>query len=116
MKITKALEQFVSFMGRKLSPAMHQVYASFYRMAIIGGWEKTIVGGVVLLLALLISGLITWLELSHADADGTGFIVAVPILLIAGGAGLGFLLAGISQLADPQFSVIQMLVNTATGN
>lgn len=99
----------MQFLAKRLSPSMHTIYESYYKIAIIGAWEHIIIGGLIGL-GLLIAGIYQFF-MSREDSD---YVVGAIITTIAGSLVIVLSVSfGINSLLDTQYRVIQLLISTA---
>jgi len=117
---TKTVEQLLTFLAQKLSPSVHQVYAVYYRMAVIGAWERIIVGGLFLVIGSGVSGILLHYLFKYKGSITSNLLDGYICGWIVGGglAVIGFFvgLIGMAHLLDPAYQVIRLLLLQAGGH
>lgn len=99
----------MEFLAKRLSPSMHSIYESYYKIAVIGAWEHIIIGGLI--------GLFLWtvgIYQIFSGSDDDHYWVGI-IMLIGGSLFIVLSVSfGINSLLDTQYRVIQLLISTAS--
>jgi len=98
---------------------MHQVFAIYERMVLIGAWERLGLGGILLLVGMAWGVLLSIeyvYEARHSEISKFDFGVYMVGWVLYGVVfvvGLVIGLIGVSHLLDPGYRVIQLLLHQA---